>query len=307
MENKIHIALASDSRGAQAMATTIVSALHNKNTGNFYTFHLFLAGEISGDLQQKLRACAKGFEESCQINLIDLKDKFSDIKLSNHVTYATYFRLLIPSSLPNLAKIIYIDIDTLVRQDLEGLWNFDVGENYIAAVPDYYGIIEERKKYEQAHLPDMDFYINAGVLLMNLERMRQDSIEQKCLAKVGDKNLYDDQVILNFICYPKIAFLPCKWNVLPGNVVGYRGHIRRYDILYSPGELNDAWANPAIFHWGGPGKPWKYYDVPLAHEWFRYYLKNPMSGAPLQRKPYNTVKGKFKNLLKNIAGFLRVK
>jgi lipopolysaccharide biosynthesis glycosyltransferase len=300
--NKIHIALASDAKGMPAMATAIVSALHNKNVNTFYVFHLFLSGEVGNDLQQKLKACAKDFENSCQINLIDLKDKFSDIKSNDYITYATYFRFMISSSLPSLEKIIYIDIDILVRHDLKELWDFDAGENYIAAVPSYHEEIAQRKKFAQAGLPDMDFFINAGVLLMNLEKMRKDNIEQKCLEKVGDKKLRDDQLILNFICYPKIAFLPCKWNVMPGDVVSYRGPLRRYDIFYSPGELDDAWANPAIFHWAGHGKPWVYYDVTLAHEWFRYYLKTPMGMETLQRKPY--IKSKIAKFLKTIVGMV---
>jgi lipopolysaccharide biosynthesis glycosyltransferase len=127
------------------------------------------------------------------------------------------------------------------------------------------------------------------------------------LEKIGNKDLCKieagDQVILNFVCYPKIAFLPCKWNVTESKMRSYNGYIRRYDIYYSAGELDEAWVNPAIFHWTGPQKPWKYYDVPLAHEWFRYYLKTPMGGELLQRE--TSVKGKIRNLIRIVIGYLR--
>jgi lipopolysaccharide biosynthesis glycosyltransferase len=307
MEDRIHISLASDSNGIHAMATAIVSALHNKNSSNFYVFHLFLSGEVEGDLQQKLRDCIKGFESSCQINLLNLKDKFSNITLASWATYVTYFRLVIPSSLPNLERIIYIDTDILVRHDLSELWNFDIGENYIAAVPDsfggYFSDAAKRKERMKAGFTDLNFYINAGVLLMNLKKIREDNIEQKCLEKVGDKRLRDDQFILNYICYPKIAFLHCKWNFTENKMRSYNGYIRRYDIFYSPGELNEAWSNPAIFHWIGPKKPWKYYDLPLAHEWFRYYLKTPMGGEILQRE--TCMKGKIRRFIQGIIGLWR--
>jgi len=257
-------------------------------------------------LQQKLKDCAKGFEESCQINLIDLKDKFSNINLGNYITYAAYFRIMLPSLLPNLEKIIYIDTDTLVREDLSELWDFDIGENYIAAVPNYYGGVTQRKKHKRAGFLSTDFCINSGVMLMNLKEWRTNDIEQKCLAKIGDKKLCKieagDQVILNFVCYPKIAFLPCKWNVTESKIRSYNGYIRRYDIFYSAGELNEAWNNPAIFHWTGPKKPWKYYDVPLAHEWFRYYIKTPMK-EPLQREA--NIKNGIKNIIRLLIGFWR--
>lgn len=307
ISDKIHISLASDGMGVLAMATVIVSALHNKDADSFYVFHLFLSGDVNSESQQKLRDCAKGFEESCQINLVDLKDKFNNIKANNHITFATYFRFLISSSLPDLEKIIYIDIDILVRHSLKELWNFDIGENYIAGVLDYLGgyfnDMARRKKRMQAGFKSLDFYVNAGVLLMNLKKMRADCIEQKCLEKVGDKNLSDDQIILNFICYPKIAFLPCKWNFTENKMRSHNGYIRRYDIFYSPGELNEAWANPAIFHWIGYRKPWKYYDIPLAHEWFRYYLKTPMGGEFLQREA--SMKSKIRRFFQSLVGVWR--
>jgi lipopolysaccharide biosynthesis glycosyltransferase len=300
--NNIHIALASDARGVLAMATTIVSALHNKNVDNFYIFYLFLASDVNSDLQEKLKACVKGFEESCQINLIDLKDKFSNVKTSNYITYAAYFRLLIPSFLPDLKKIIYMDIDILVRHDLKELWDFDVGENYIAGVPNYYGVVKDRKRHLQAGILSTDFCINSGVLLMNLEKMREDGIEQKCLAKIDINKSPDDQFILNIVCCPEIAFLPSKWNMTKKKIMSYDGYIRRYDIFCSPGELNDAWNNPAIFHWTGPEKPWKYYDIPFAHEWFRYYLKTQIGSEILQRKA--CVSG-IKKIIRSIMAFLR--
>jgi lipopolysaccharide biosynthesis glycosyltransferase len=306
-DGKIHISLASDAGNVQAMATVIASALHNKNADNFYVFHLLLAGEADDDLQEKLKKCTIGFEDSCQINFIYLKDKFSNINLGNYITYAAYFRMMLPSLLPDLEKIIYIDTDTLVRQDLRELWNFDIGENYIAGVPNYYGGIIQRKKYKLSGFLSTDFYINSGVMLMNLKEWRASGIEQKCLAKIGDRDLCKietgDQVILNFVCYPKIAFLPCKWNVTESKVRSHNGYIRRYDIFYSSGELSEALNNPAVFHWTGSQKPWKYYDVPLAHEWFRYYLKTSPSGEPLQRE--SSLKGRIKNLVRLIIGLWR--
>jgi len=237
VNSKVHISLASDAKNVPAMATAIVSALHNKNTDVYYVFYLLLAGEIGDDLREKLKKCTLGFEESCQINFIDLKDKFNNINLGNYITYAAYFRIMLPSLLPDLEKIIYIDTDTLIRQDLRELWNFDIGENYIAAVPNYYGGVAQRKKCWRVGFLTTDFYINSGVMLMNLKEWRASGIEQKCLAKIGDRNLCKiekgDQVILNFVCYPKIAFLPCKWNVAESKMRSYNGYIRRCDIFYS--------------------------------------------------------------------------
>lgn len=306
-DNNIHIALASDSINIPAMATSVVSALHNKNKDSFYIFYLLIAGEVSNDLREKLKNCISGFEKNCQINLIDLGNKFNNINLGNYISYAAYFRLVLSSLLPNLEKIIYIDTDTIVKQDLNELWYFDIDENYIAGVPAIWGGKLGGEVLYKAGFKSTDFFINSGVLLMNLIEWRKNDIEQKCLAKIGDKELCKiergDQIILNFICYPNIGFLPVKWNMNKDFIQNFNGYFRKGDTFYSAGEINEAWNNPAIFHWTGPNKPWLYYDVPLAHEWFRYYNKTPFGDKPLQRK--SCIKSNFRKSIKNLIRIIR--
>ena len=305
--NEINIALASDLNNIHALATAVVSALHSKNKDSRYIFYLLLSGEVDDNLLKKITNCAKGFEECCQINFLNLKDKFNNIDLKSYITYAAYFRIMLPSLLPCVKKIIYIDTDTIIRCDLKELWDFNIDKNYIAAVPNYLGMIINRKTYIKAGFKSMEFYINSGVMLMNLEEWRANNIEQRCLEKIGDKNLCKidtgDQVIINLICYPNIAFLPCKWNMSCNKVRSYNGYIRMYDIFCSPGELSESYNNPAVFHWNGPNKPWIYYDVPLAHEWFRYYIKTPFCNNHLQRK--SSIKGKTRNFIRKVLNTLR--
>ena len=51
-----------------------------------------------------------------------------------HISRRTYYRYLIADLKPQLDKCLYIDVDVIVSDSLNGLWNIDMGQNYIAGV-----------------------------------------------------------------------------------------------------------------------------------------------------------------------------
>ena len=65
-----------------------------------------------------------------------MMDMFDGIKLPPHVTKITYARVLIPDILSKIDKVIFIDSDTLVLQDLTTLYDIDLQDKYLAAVED---------------------------------------------------------------------------------------------------------------------------------------------------------------------------
>ena len=83
-----------------------------------------------------------------------------------------------------------------------------------------------------------------------------------------------DQHILNKVCYEKTLTLPLKYNVCYSEVINE--DLKKYfQAYYSQKEINNAIENPVVFHWTGAFKPWKYYDIIFAQEWFKYFYKSP--------------------------------
>lgn len=66
------------------------------------------------------------------------KDRFKDFSdgIAPRVSKEGLYRLLIPEVAPDLKKAIYLDVDLVVVRDLALLWDTDLGDNYLAAVPD---------------------------------------------------------------------------------------------------------------------------------------------------------------------------
>ena len=125
-----------------------------------------------------------------------------------------------------------------------------------------------------------DRYVCSGVLLMNLEKMRQDDLEQKMkdFLTLHDKDAdKQDQTAINSVGYDGIRFLPPEYGIfnfpskkeldkyLNGNKYGN----------YTRQEIEEAIRDPTVLHM--VKKPWKEMNVPFFKEWWKYAkaLGNP--------------------------------
>ena len=201
-----------------------------------------------------------GFE----IDFIDISNRLENIKSSlkdvYHFSIVTYYRLFIASLFPQYDKVVYLDCDLVVLGDISALYKIDLGENVLAAGPEQFvQNTKEFRLYASAALGlDPDKYINAGVLLMNLNAFRQNAIEEKFIRLITeyDFDLLDpDQAYLNYLCEGKIHILPNGWNKEPMP-------------LPCEGKKN-------IVHYALYKKPWQYDDVIDGEYFWHYAAKSP--------------------------------
>ena len=128
----------------------------------------------------------------------------------SHTSYATYYRLQLPSLLSDYDKCIYLDVDTCVCVDLTDLYQTNMSDYYIAGViAAGYLYPEEnvQKKTAELEIDNLEAYINAGVLLMNLRKMRNDHMDDVFQKLMARKYTSQDQDILNKACYGHIKIL----------------------------------------------------------------------------------------------------
>lgn len=196
---------------------------------------------ISVENQKILNSISLFYKDST-FNFIDLSEKIVNLKLErymsvrddyNYISIETYFRFFIPQLFPNYKKMLYLDADILVFDDLRILYNEDISDYCMGVVQDtYLEVILKNDNIKMQTRPNLTykeyfkqilgklniFYFNAGVLLLNLEKMRNDNIV-KNLWEFSEKNApleYQDQDVLNAILESKVKFLDSKWNVLTG-------------------------------------------------------------------------------------------
>ena len=155
-----------------------------------------------------------------------------------HITMTSTYRLFAPFILKDVDKVIYLDSDLIVLDDVAKLWQYE--PEYIAGVPDPMYKRQARKN-DLKHL-----YINSGVMVLNLKNLRKiDYLNKIKETQTGNYNLsLLDQDIINIAFGDKIEHLPLEWNV----------YAKIYpETTYA---MIEARNNPSIIHWCGRGKPW---------------------------------------------------
>jgi lipopolysaccharide biosynthesis glycosyltransferase len=112
------------------------------------------------------------------------KKEFSDS--ANELAYCTPYtllRLLADEVLDIQDKLLYLDIDMMANKDISELYNIDIEDYEYAAVKEKYGCWVIR--------PD---YINAGMLLFNMKKVRETKLLEKARNLIrNQKMLFADQ------------------------------------------------------------------------------------------------------------------
>lgn len=157
-----------------------------------------------------------------------------------------YYRFFIPRLFPMYEKGVYIDSDTILRGDIGELFDTDLGENVVLAMPDpkVANIPEFRGYVEHALDIPASEYVNDGVLLMDLKKMRR----MKYLSTMIDLiNEFDADLVA-----PDQDYL---------NVI-LRGEIQHLDPIWNAEPSDDLDKNVRLVHFNLFNKPWHYQDVP---------------------------------------------
>lgn len=165
-----------------------------------------------------------------------------------------YFRLLSGEILPeSLHKILYLDPDILVINEITPLWQLDLGEALLAAAT-HAGVTNLTNNINHLRLSTDSDYYNSGVMLINLDVARQQvkvADIQRTLEKYRHYLILPDQDVLNHLYGQFIKQIPEEiWNYDTRKNLTY--------LAKSLGEHNLFWVmqNTAILHFCGRPKPW---------------------------------------------------
>ena len=176
-------------------------------------------------------------------------------RIPKRITVSTMDRLLLPVLLPDVHRVVYVDTDTLVLDDICRLAATDLGGRAIAACDSN---VSEASEWQRAGLRLDEpaatelrrrmgaehgyghAALNAGVLVMDLDRMRRDDFTRRYLGLGERFGLHDQDTMLAYVG-PDRAVLDPRWNAMP--------------------VLRDV-PDPSLIHWASFPKPW---DPPISH------------------------------------------
>jgi lipopolysaccharide biosynthesis glycosyltransferase len=241
------VVLACDNSYMDKLETTIKSiCAHNKNI-KFYILNEDLPIEWFRLMTKKL-----SYFNSEILNIKVSGDSFKKFRCpSEHINYQAYFRYLIPDYVSE-EKVLYLDCDIIVTESLDGLFNLDLKNYPVAAVPD---------------LPTTNDGFNSGVLLINNKYWKENDILNRLIKLTVEyhEKVYGDQGILNILFKDKWYRLSLTYNLQVGsdsqeNLIGNIGWYDLFDGI------------PKVIHYTYTHKPWFMHNmIRFKDIWWFYY------------------------------------
>ncbi|QQO09804.1 glycosyltransferase family 8 protein [Breznakiella homolactica] len=279
----VDIVLCTDNNYIIPTGVLITSLLYTNPNINI-TFHV-VSEELSNKSKEDLNKCLIKKYSQVFYYIVNKKTlEHCPIRVHDHITIATYFRIVFPTILPqSINKILYLDGDIICIDKILDLWNIDISDSAAGVVPDIYN--DDIRINNRLKIPINSGYFNAGVMLINLEYWRTHNIERKTLdfiAEYPDRCIAHDQDALNVILNGKTKYIHPRYNVQ----FKYFGDKNLMFIheKYHP-DIDEAVLNPCLLHFTGYEKPWHCECLyPLKNIWFYFLRKTKWHNLKITHK-----------------------
>lgn len=213
----IYCCSSTDRNYVMPTCVTIASVCLN-NSESYIVYFLVVSGLSSQDYEQF--TLLESRYRNLKLSLVDFNIEFLDslgvlesITKSlkdQRLTASTYVRLFLTELLPNTVnKVLFLDTDIICQNSIDRLYSLNLkSDTPLAAVLD----IAAGRQAKRLHVSN---YVNAGVLLINLEYWRKHEVIKlfcECLTKNTGMLLTHDQDVINLVFADKIEIIPRKWN-----------------------------------------------------------------------------------------------
>jgi lipopolysaccharide biosynthesis glycosyltransferase len=241
------------------MMVTLRSVIDNASKDYEYKIYVLNTG-ISDERQKRVKDMEN---DNFSVSFVDVSPYLESMKnklpIRDYYSMTTYYRLFIAQMYPEYDKVIYLDSDVVVLDDISKLYAYDLKGYYVGAANDQ--LVQQLEVFgryvEQVLGVDRNRYFNAGVLLMNCQALRDTDFIDRFAELVNTYTFIvaQDQDYLNVICKEKVLFLPVSWNIEASS-----------DISTPENEIS-------LIHFNMTAKPWKYEDCVLGNYFWEYAKK----------------------------------
>lgn len=221
VNNEINIFFASDDGYIPFLSVTLASIKKAASENRIYNITILNTG-ISEEYKRRIseRFCS----EKMHVSFFDLREEIDGLGdmlfTRDYYSKSTYYRLFIPRLFGNIDRALYLDCDTVLCRDVAELYSTELCGKVIGAASDGFVRCEARlHSYVMKRIgvkTPLD-YFNAGVMLLDLERMRKMNFEDKFLKLIGSVKfrVAQDQDYLNAILKDNWKNVGCEWNCMP--------------------------------------------------------------------------------------------
>ena len=195
----IQVAFACDVNYVIPLTVAMCSVATNCDSSRHLVFNVFQEG-IDAGLRQKVELSLKRTgSTTAYINWLEAPiERFTSFPIVNRwLTPAALVRFLIPDLLPlGVNKVLYLDCDIVVIDNLSELSDIDVGGKSVLAARDSIGWVGNPdgglSNYRELGIPSDAKYFNSGVLLLNVKKWRERGTSEH--SALHDRSPFDHQI-----------------------------------------------------------------------------------------------------------------
>jgi len=247
-DEAVHVALATDQNLRAEVPVVVQSILSEASRPvHFWVLTRGLGDDYFAALAQTFTEARFTFLPCDQVDYGEIQG------MLRHITVSTMDRLLLPLLLTDVDRVVYHDIDAVTVDDITDLYAADLGDAPLAgrsstirwAASGFGNVYRaanrlnaeaaaELRRGMHATLPYDFTTFNAGIIVMDLSRMRADDFCHRYVGMAAHFGM-NDQDILNCYAGGNRAALDSRWNTVPQQEVA---------------------VDPKVLHWAGAAKPW---------------------------------------------------
>lgn len=280
--NEVVVAVSCDSKYSPYLRVMLESLALSSSPNRNYHIYVMTREKSKIDISNRFLKQNKNIK----VTVIDVSPMIKKyevrLKVKNFGWYteSIFYRYLIPEIFKDFNKVLYLDLDVVILKDISVLYDEDISNFPIAAVPDierrrWLKIKSIRSKVasfdEELGISDSYQYFNSGVCLFNIRVINTcpDVVSKwaSMTYEFNKRGFYGDQDILNSYFYGRVKFLPLQWNLLwvvNNRIRDWAIEIDEMSAIQYKRALEDPW----IVHYCDKEKPWFYPELPLADVWW---------------------------------------
>lgn len=248
---QIHLCIAAD-KNYQLPLTALANSVSKNSALHKCVLHILFTG-MSETYRNKL---AKKYKNTnLSFDFIDMSKydfDFHGLDMQ-HWTRAIFYRIMIPEIFKDLDRILYLDGDTLVLQDLYDFFNTKLPDDKIIAMA------VDRFSYK-SRIPVLQTsnYFNSGMILFDIQKCHSFGFSDKCIRWIFDnpeKAKFPDQDAINVVCDRKIERVS-----------------NLYNKQFATNDIIKLDTKPTVVHFLSAIKPWMKKSPVAYSKLYRKYI-----------------------------------
>ena len=253
----IAVSYATDNKYIYPTIVAMTSLVYYAGPNTFYNIYILHTGDFKEQSKKFLNTVQEKYPDKCSIFYFNMENKYKGLSLNFRINTPAYYRLSLPELLPDVDRIIWLDGDTIVFDDLTELIKIDMKGNIIMGFLDS---VPDAIKNFGFKTPTV---VCSGVLLMDLDGIRKYGYSKKIeefISKNRNNLKQQDQTIINVVFQDRIAPIPPKYGIWAWSekAVAKKHNDKQWPHLkYNETELFEAIDHPAIVHFIWPKPFWR--------------------------------------------------